>query len=350
MSNLIEEIEGVLFNGKSTQTFGLLPEKRKKKKKRAKTLAPFIVDDFKKGNKKLSDLKKVYCTYHDESENNYFKQCLNDELDRLGIGGTKSLINRKNKIDVAYKELAGLSPEEYRAAAGWLQQHTINIKFRVPKIDDDLAKLDTSAMSLEAGDKLRAEIFDRFANLEREFRDAVPAAKLGRDFSYRYTSRETDTNYKNWWNLSGSIYFDELIKYAPEGIIKLIKIAQEKVVHRRADLPPKPIEQIKEEDFVDSYYFCLMVLKMFDGDIQFFRKKPAIDDNNPFDLDFDSVNAYGESLRESKKEICCICGEEIDGYGNNPEPYKHEGRCCDSCNAKFVIPARLAALETKEEE
>ncbi len=64
-----------------------------------------------------------------------------------------------------------------------------------------------------------------------------------------------------------------------------------------------------------------------------------------FDLDFDDVNVFGEKLTEEieKSFICCICGEESEGYGNNPAPIKKEGKCCDACNAKFVIPARLSA-------
>jgi hypothetical protein len=66
-----------------------------------------------------------------------------------------------------------------------------------------------------------------------------------------------------------------------------------------------------------------------------------------FNLDFDAVNAYGEKLTEAKEDFCCICGEPIEGYGNNPEPYvsADDGRCCDSCNIKFVIPARLDMME-----
>jgi len=68
-----------------------------------------------------------------------------------------------------------------------------------------------------------------------------------------------------------------------------------------------------------------------------------------FKLDFPDVNAYGEILTEGKEEeICCICGEPIEGYGNNPAPVKDEGRCCDACNIKFVIPARLAELNKEE--
>ena len=69
-----------------------------------------------------------------------------------------------------------------------------------------------------------------------------------------------------------------------------------------------------------------------------------------FYLDFDDVNAYGTKLTEGKEAeyTCCICGDEFEGYGNNPEPYKSSGKCCDACNRKFVIPARLMQLQDEE--
>ena len=72
------------------------------------------------------------------------------------------------------------------------------------------------------------------------------------------------------------------------------------------------------------------------------------EEENPFNIDFEDSKI--ESLKEAKEEICCICGEPIEGYGNNPRPYKHEGRCCDACNLKFVIPARLAELSNSDED
>ena len=53
-----------------------------------------------------------------------------------------------------------------------------------------------------------------------------------------------------------------------------------------------------------------------------------------------------------EKQICCLCGKEFEGYGNNPYPLvKDEGaRCCDECN-NDVIMARIAALvKDKEDE
>ena len=43
------------------------------------------------------------------------------------------------------------------------------------------------------------------------------------------------------------------------------------------------------------------------------------------------------------KNKCCLCGEEFEGYGNDPAPLKDSGECCGRCNAEKVIPARLEA-------
>lgn len=52
-----------------------------------------------------------------------------------------------------------------------------------------------------------------------------------------------------------------------------------------------------------------------------------------------------------EKHICCICGEEFEGFGNNPYPLvkDEQARCCDECNMQ-VIEARLEALNEDKEE
>lgn len=63
-------------------------------------------------------------------------------------------------------------------------------------------------------------------------------------------------------------------------------------------------------------------------------------------------------MKKAKMKIvkCVICqqpcepwprirGEEPPrGYGNNPWPVRRKGRCCDECNARFVIPLRIVML------
>lgn len=49
---------------------------------------------------------------------------------------------------------------------------------------------------------------------------------------------------------------------------------------------------------------------------------------------------------EERKFTCCICGKECVGWGNNPDPVVEDenARCCDECNDKYVIPARLVEI------
>jgi len=37
---------------------------------------------------------------------------------------------------------------------------------------------------------------------------------------------------------------------------------------------------------------------------------------------------------------CAICGGDVTGFGNNPEPFPGE-KCCDDCNDRFVVPTRM---------
>ena len=50
-----------------------------------------------------------------------------------------------------------------------------------------------------------------------------------------------------------------------------------------------------------------------------------------------------EMLAKIPKKKCCFCGEEFEGIGNNPAPVKATGSCCNTCNYKVVIPAKLKA-------
>ena len=50
------------------------------------------------------------------------------------------------------------------------------------------------------------------------------------------------------------------------------------------------------------------------------------------------------------KHICCICGKEFEGYGNNPDPivpFESGETCCNDCNANVVIPKRIELLWNK---
>ena len=44
---------------------------------------------------------------------------------------------------------------------------------------------------------------------------------------------------------------------------------------------------------------------------------------------------------------CCLCEGIFQGNGNDPFPVRKGGtdECCDACNAKFVIPARVELMK-----
>ena len=52
-----------------------------------------------------------------------------------------------------------------------------------------------------------------------------------------------------------------------------------------------------------------------------------------------------ENQTIKKEQRCCICNRKFTGWGNNPYPVKPDGRCCDSCNSMYVIPARIFGLK-----
>jgi hypothetical protein len=40
---------------------------------------------------------------------------------------------------------------------------------------------------------------------------------------------------------------------------------------------------------------------------------------------------------------CSICADTYAGFGNNAFPFP--GRCCNYCNGRVVIPARIARMK-----
>lgn len=50
-----------------------------------------------------------------------------------------------------------------------------------------------------------------------------------------------------------------------------------------------------------------------------------------------------------EKFECVICGDVVVGFGNNPSPVSDEleAKCCEACNTKVVLPARLKEIHDK---
>ncbi len=115
--------------------------------------------------------------------------------------------------------------------------------------------------------------------------------------------------------------------------------------------------------FVDTYYDTDYLDKMgivseevgedeFHNNNQMFAEMVAPDRVEEEELHADMevtdifVAGSSEGSERDGEEIweCVICNNYFSGFGNNPDPIKDDGDCCDACNTNQVIPARMSEL------
>ena len=268
---------------------------------------------------------------------------------------------KANKRTAAFqgaRSVLSLSDEERKLALDWFSDNisSINIKYPtgIPTYTEVEGALDSKNPTVR-------KCAEKFARLDAKFHNDFGVSKNITEgyldsakkvhFEARDASEihEKTVEYYNMWGLSCLINFKDTLEHANDIVLSLIAQAKKDSSEAKNEVGGFKLE----DRSIDSIFLCYAIKELVEDDWNKLSMiaAPAVP-ANPFNLDFDSVNAYGEkveSLKEAKEEICCICGEPIEGYGNNPRPYKHEGRCCDACQRKFVIPARLAELSDKEE-
>ena len=221
----------------------------------------------------------------------------------------------------------------------WVKDHITNLVFKLPTTD-------------RATDAPRS-LSVRLANIQADLEHRYPGITKSKHFELEDKPSEKERSYYSFWGLVALTTFDEPYGEFPKELVQMVKDAKD--TSEKNAKKKNQVTAAKPTDYtINNIYFAFAILDLLNDDYTLCDKSPVniVNSNDVFKQDFDSVNAYGEkveSLKEAKEEICCICGEPIEGYGNNPRPYKHEGRCCDACNLKFVIPARLAELSSSEE-
>ena len=221
----------------------------------------------------------------------------------------------------------------------WVKDHITNLVFKLPTTD----RATDAPRSLSA----------RLANIQADLEHRYPGITKSKHFELEDKPSEKERSYYSFWGLVALTTFDEPYGEFPKELVQMVKDAKD--TSEKNAKKKNQVTAAKSTDYtINNIYFAFAILDLLDDDYTLCDKSTVniVNSNDVFKQDFDSVNAYGEkveSLKEAKEEICCICGEPIEGYGNNPRPYKHEGRCCDACNSKFVIPARLAELSNQDE-
>lgn len=253
----------------------------------------------------------------------------------------------KTKMKSGENRALDMTADEQEVCKAWLKEHVTGIKFYIPQWDLTIDNDDISLCppQFRDTDKQEAQIQTTktsWESAEAAFKNRFPEAKQNVDFEYRLASKSADDR-KDMWHISAKTMLDCTVGEAPEEVKNMIDDA--KRISKAEDV--KYSNEMADDNHVDSYPFAKAVVKLFNDKLHFYKESL---DSKAFDLMFEDIDATGKKLTEEDRTFtCCICGEEEKGYGNNPEPFKHEGRCCDACNIKFVIPARLAALKSDEE-
>ena len=220
----------------------------------------------------------------------------------------------------------------------WVKDHITNLVFKLP----------TTNRAPDAPKSLG----ERLTKIQDGLEQRYPGITKSKHFKLEDKNSEKKRSNYSFWGLSALTTFDEPYGKFPKELVQMVKDAKN-ISRQREKKDDQVLDAESTDKTINNIYFAFAILDLLNDDYTLCDKSPAniVNSNDVFKQDFDSVNAYGEkveSLKEAKEEICCICGEPIEGYGNNPRPYKHEGRCCDACNSKFVIPARLAKLNNPE--
>ncbi len=252
------------------------------------------------------------------------------------------------------RSVLSLSEEERKLALDWFSDNisSINIKYPtgVPTYTQEEGALDSK-------NPIVKKCAEKFARLDAKFHNDFGVSKNTTEgyldsakkvhFEARDASEihEKTVEYYNMWGLSCLINFKDTLEHANDVVLSLIAQAKKDSTEAKND-----VSNFKLDDrSIDSIFLCYAIKELVEDDWNKLSEiaTPA-QEENPFDLEFEDSKL--ENLKEAKEETCCICGEPIEGYGNNPSPYKQEGRCCDACQSKFVLPARLANINKDKDQ
>ena len=80
------------------------------------------------------------------------------------------------------------------------------------------------------------------------------------------------------------------------------------------------------------------------GDSNMLSRMAREDKISPWSIEEEINKFCKENDINLDEKTCVICEKEFTGWGNNPEPIKNKGECCDKCDNEKVIPARLEQL------
>ena len=312
------------------------------------------IEETKKRKYKKKPFSSINFTTGDIALNiDRFNQAMGSaEGDEIGVGGAGALCEAKRYVRRYY-----IRPQN-RFASNKAEIIKILIElgnqncsiYTLNNLDDDkdVSKLRNNDIIYyyDNGilyDKNKVKIMDYDLSIKKEEErkkfdnvDTIPE----REFKAEYEDRMTDAT-----ELEEN-FDDDILATCPYDVISADynAVGDEFIVSLNHNVPDIEVAADELTNWVEKTYKVSIIDWNTNGSNVFiFTLSP----DNAFDLEFDDVNVFGEKLTEAKELCCCICGEPIEGYGESPEPYKanQEGRVCQGCFTKFVLPLKNDIME-----
>lgn len=254
----------------------------------------------------------------------------------------------------AKEEANLLKSEKLLSAREWFLKNVEKVQFIVPVCSDEQQFIKRVTETLGYSTYDARKLISRWKGCDEKIHKLFNGkAREQKDIIYKDTETNKDVNREKTFdknpnlihlacNITFGGFLDNLAETMPPEVKNIIR----ELANPKEDTAAVLSRHKKQ---LSCLGLGLMLAEMVDYDLSQFEKTESsstaaasnIVEENPFDQDFVDVDTWGIPIEEDFiEEPCVICGEPIVGYGNNAEPYK-AGRCCDACNAKFVIPARL---------
>ena len=196
-------------------------------------------------------------------------------------------------------------------------------------------------------DEYEDRLTDRTLDLQESFNNSCGSWCIDVHPEGRRSEYNSETTATNIFNKLKDLVKAEPYNYKPNYTVILLKNISEDELEEidkfvAGDLTRELLEpktEVEEDQFYMPFENIEVEEPIYEDDFDAVEY-PGInlDSADVFNQEFEARNVFGESV---ERKVCCICGEEFEEYGNNPAPVKNSGKCCDGCNLKFVIPARI---------
>lgn len=284
-------------------------------------------DDVKENLGYDFEIERINTIYQGDKESH--RQALHDFDEQL-----------EKTVDETEREEIKAEIAEKEAELDFAEEH--NNYWKASDIQQDLDDLNEDAIEWE-------DIYDKFEKIQSDW---FPNSRRIKEFTKELYNKHKgepawDKAWDEWTNRSSIFNFNESIDGQKEDLdddFDLEVEDEDALTDYEKELCNYMLDNCRE-DYEDSDDL-LGKMDVYYSEYNSLAKRKRDQVRKYFDEHIDKT--LDENIQ--KDEECCICGEPIKGYGNNPAPVKDAGVCCDKCNREVVIPARLKSISKNKLE